>query len=243
MSLAGQQLSWSTLAAQCLERAVEPCRRRNGKYRIQMATAAIAVTLALEKDRPTFMGSGGVSWSQRVTCQLGIFRAQRTRCDPIDADCHASIYDGCRMSGAKSFVFQQTMSVISDSAETFRGSSCHGWSSLKESIAKWEIDDAGGSGGGKTGAGACLLVDEAHSLGVLGSGVADFRRRAIVESSVDFIVGTSAKPGSQRRILCLGSSRGGADPIWQPPVYFHRISLPGSGCVDQSRFKQAPKRA
>ncbi len=113
----------------------------------------------------------------------------------IDADCHASIYDGCRLGQATVIRFKHNDPADLDK-RLKRLANDPGdkvivvegiYSMLGDQAPLAEIAEV------KARHGAHLLVDEAHSLGVLGT-----RGRGLVESSgveegVDFITGTFSK--------------------------------------------------
>ena len=113
----------------------------------------------------------------------------------LDADCHASIYDGCRLSGAEVIRFRHNNA--DDLAKRMRrlGERAADTLILVEGIYSMlgdraplrEIVEV------KREHGGYLLVDEAHSLGVLGE-----RGRGLVEeqgvlADADFVVGTFSK--------------------------------------------------
>jgi 8-amino-7-oxononanoate synthase len=113
----------------------------------------------------------------------------------LDADCHASLYDGCRLSGAEVIRFRHNNAA--DLAARLRrlGPRARDTLILVEGIYSMlgdraplkDIADV------KREYGGYLMVDEAHSLGVLGE-----RGRGLVEEvgvlgDADFIVGTFSK--------------------------------------------------
>ena len=113
----------------------------------------------------------------------------------LDADCHASIYDGCRLAGAEVIRFRHNNAE--DLAKRMRRLGARAadtlivvegiYSMLGDRAPLKEIVDV------KREHGGYLLVDEAHSLGVLGE-----RGRGLVEeqgvlADADFIVGTFSK--------------------------------------------------
>jgi 8-amino-7-oxononanoate synthase len=113
----------------------------------------------------------------------------------IDADCHASIYDGCRMSGAEIIRFRHNdIGDLDKRLRRFGGRRVNAlivvegiYSTLGDRAPLAEVAAV------KQEHGACLLVDVAHSLGVLGERGRGLSEESDVESSVDFIVGTFSK--------------------------------------------------
>ncbi|MGN8115846.1 aminotransferase class I/II-fold pyridoxal phosphate-dependent enzyme [Labrys sp. 22185] len=113
----------------------------------------------------------------------------------LDAHCHASIFDACRLSGAKILTFKHNDAA--DLARVIAASEIapsrllvivEGLYSVLGDVATLEAISAVTS---ETG--AVLLVDEAHSLGLYGArgrGVAEAQG---VEDKVDVIVGTFSK--------------------------------------------------
>jgi 8-amino-7-oxononanoate synthase len=113
----------------------------------------------------------------------------------LDADSHASIYDGARLAGAKVTRFRHNdpedlrrrlrvlASQPGDKLIVVEGI----YSMLGDTAPLREIAAV------KREAGAWLMVDEAHSLGVLGAKGRGLVEVAGVEADVDFIVGTFSK--------------------------------------------------
>ena len=113
----------------------------------------------------------------------------------IDADSHASIYDGSRLSQAQVIRFRHNdpddlyrrLRRLKDSPGS-RLVVVEGiYSMLGDSAPLAEIAAV------KREEGATLLVDEAHSLGVLGARGRGLAEAAGVEQDADFIVGTFSK--------------------------------------------------
>ncbi len=113
----------------------------------------------------------------------------------LDADAHASLYDGCKMSGADIFRFkhndvsslEKRITRLGDRARDCLIVTEGMYSVLGDCAPLKEIVDI------KERFGALLLVDEAHSLGVFGergTGVAEAQG---VADGVDFFVGTFSK--------------------------------------------------
>lgn len=113
----------------------------------------------------------------------------------LDAHCHASIFDACRLSGAKILTFKHNDAA--DLARIIAQSEIapsrllvivEGLYSVLGDVAALEAISAV-----TAQSGAVLLVDEAHSLGLYGArgrGVAEAQG---VEDKVDVIVGTFSK--------------------------------------------------
>lgn len=113
----------------------------------------------------------------------------------IDADSHASIYDGCRMATGQVIRFRHN--DPDDLAKRIRrlGDAPGAklivvegiYSMLGDRAPMAEIAQV------KRETGAALLVDEAHSFGVLGPQGRGAAEEAGVEADVDFVVGTFSK--------------------------------------------------
>jgi 8-amino-7-oxononanoate synthase len=113
----------------------------------------------------------------------------------LDADCHASLYDGCRLSGAEVIRFRHNNADELATRMRRLGARAADALIVVEGIYSMLGDRAPleDIAAAKREHGGYLLVDEAHSLGVLGK-----RGRGLVEESgvladADFIVGTFSK--------------------------------------------------
>jgi 8-amino-7-oxononanoate synthase len=113
----------------------------------------------------------------------------------LDADCHASIYDGCRMSGADIIRFGHNEVKELEKRLRRLGERAINALIVVEGIYSMLGDRAqlADIAALKREYGAYLLVDEAHSLGVLGEHGRGLAEEAGVEDSTDFIVGTFSK--------------------------------------------------
>lgn len=188
-----------TFDPECIEAAVQAVREQGtGTTGSRMANGSFSGHLALEKELAEFFGRRWCDvFSTGYLANLGVIAALTGPGDVIliDADCHASIYDGCRMSGAEIIRFRHN-----DVADLYKRLArlkerstntliiVEGlYSMLGDRAALAEIAAA------KREFGAYLLVDEAHSLGVLGERGRGLAEEAGVEDSIDFIVGTFSK--------------------------------------------------
>jgi 8-amino-7-oxononanoate synthase len=113
----------------------------------------------------------------------------------VDADSHASIYDGCRLSAATTIRFRHNdpdslhrrLERLGDDAQRALVVVEGIYSTLGDHAPLREIAEI------KRRHGAWLLVDEAHSFGVFGArGLGRCEEQGLLEH-VDFIVGTFSK--------------------------------------------------
>ena len=183
----------------CIDKAVEAVRSQGtGTTGSRIANGSYDGHKKLEQALAEFYGRKHcMVFTTGYQANLGVLSALVGRGDHliIDADSHASIYDGSRLAqsevirfrhndpkdlhkrlkrladapGDKLIVVEGIYSMLGDTAP------------LKEIAAiKREM-------------GAYLLVDEAHSMGVLGPTGRGLAEAAGVEADVDFIVGTFSK--------------------------------------------------
>ncbi len=188
-----------TLDTQCIEAAVRAVRAEGtGTTGSRMANGSYSGHVALEKELADFYGRRWcVVFSTGYIANLGLISALTGPEDVIliDADCHASIYDGCRMSGAEVIRFRHNdVGDLDKRLRRFGARRANAlivvegiYSTLGDRAALAEVAAV------KQEHDAWLLVDEAHSLGVLGERGRGLSEESDVESSVDFIVGTFSK--------------------------------------------------
>jgi 8-amino-7-oxononanoate synthase len=186
-----------TFDPDCVEAAREAVATEGtGTTGSRMANGTFASHVGLERDIAEFFGrQSAIVFSTGYLANLGILSALTDRNDVIllDGDCHASIFDGCKMSGADVIRFRHN--DAEDLAKRLRrlGDRAANALIVIEGIYSMLGDSAPLSeiAAVKREYGGYLLVDEAHSLGVLGE-------RGLVEvadehDSVDFITGTFSK--------------------------------------------------
>ena len=78
--------------------------------------------------------------------------------------------------------------------------------------------------------GACLFVDEAHSLGVLGEQGRGLAEEAGVLHEVDFIVGTFSKSLGTTGGFCVSRHAELAlFPLCKPSLHVHRVTVARGG--------------
>ena len=164
----------------------------------RMANGSFASHRELEKAIADFYGAPyAIVFSTGYQANLGVLSALAGAGDTIliDGDSHASIYDGCRLGGADIIRFKHN--DVADLEKRLRrlGDRSHRtlivvegiYSMLGDRAPLAEIVDV------KKKYGATLVVDEAHSLGVLGQHGRGLAEETGVEQDVDCIVGTFSK--------------------------------------------------
>jgi len=164
----------------------------------RMANGSFAAHTALERELADFFQMPyGMVFSTGYAANLGTLTALLKPGDTVllDADAHASLYDGCQMSGADIFRFrhndvsslEKRLQRLGDRTKDCLVITEGLYSVIGDCAPLVEIVEL------KNRYGAFLMVDEAHSLGVYGErgcGVAEVQG---VMDKVDFIVGTFSK--------------------------------------------------
>ncbi len=125
----------------------------------------------------------------------------------LDADSHASIYDGVRLSGADVVRFKHSNAADLEKRLRRLGERTANtliivegiYSMLGDQAPLADIVDV------KNKYGGLLLVDEAHSLGMLGENGRGVAEAAGVEDEVDFTVGTFSKSLSAIGGYCVSN--------------------------------------
>jgi 8-amino-7-oxononanoate synthase len=148
----------------------------------------------------------------------------------LDADSHSSIYDGCTLSGAKLVRFKHNDAADLDKRMS-RSDGEGGKLVVLEGIYSMVGDRAPLKDfvAVKKKHGFQLLVDEAHSFGVLGPNGRGLADEAGLEAEADFIVGTFSKS-----IGAIGGFGAGDHPLFETlryamrPYMFTASSSPSS---------------
>jgi len=188
-----------TFDQDCIDKAVEATQRQGtGTTGSRVANGTYDGHSKLEAEIADFYGrQHAMVFSTGYQANLGVLSTLVGRGDHLmlDADSHASIYDGSRLGMAEVIRFRHNNpddlykrlrrleGVPGDRLIVVEGiySMLGDTAPLKEFAAV------------KRETGAYLLVDEAHSLGVLGATGRGLCEEAGVEADVDFIVGTFSK--------------------------------------------------
>ena len=188
-----------TFNADCVEAACRALKTEGtGTTGSRAANGTYNAHVALENDLADYFNCRSVIvFSTGYVANLGMISTLAGSGDVImiDADCHASIYDGCQLSGADIIRFRHNNAADLDKRLRRLGERASNalvvvegmYSMLGDRAPLAEIAEV------KKRYGAYLLVDEAHSLGVLGATGRGLAEEEGVEKDVDFIVGTFSK--------------------------------------------------
>jgi len=164
-------------------------RMANGNYQ---SHAALERELAEFHDMPY-----GMVFSTGYSANLGTLAAllEPGDCVLLDADAHASLYDGCRMSGADVYRFKHNDPDSLDKRLRRLGQRAGRALVVTEGLFSVLGDKAplAEIAAIKARYGAYLFVDEAHSLGIYGEHGRGVAEEAGVLHEVDFVVGTFSK--------------------------------------------------
>ena len=183
----------------CIAAAQEAVRKEGtGTTGSRMANGTYAGHMALEKELADFFGcEQAIVFSTGYQANLGMIATLAGPGDVVvlDADCHASIYDACRLGGCEVIRFRHN--DVGDLEKRLRRLGQRAGNALivAEGLYSMFGDQAPLADivAVKRRLGGYLLVDEAHSLGMLGAHGRGAAEAAGVEHDVDFIVGTFSK--------------------------------------------------
>ncbi len=157
----------------------------------------LSAHVELERELADFVGmEEAVTFSTGFQSNLGIISALSAPGDYIlcDRENHASIYDGCRLSGARTMVYRHSnIDMLEDKLK-----------SIPEGAGKLIVTDGVFSMGGDIARlpeivelaekyDACVMVDDAHGLGVIGRGGRGTADHFGLTDKVDVIMGTFSK--------------------------------------------------
>ncbi len=188
-----------TFNEQCIEAGRESLRTQGtGTTGSRMANGSFDGHVALERELAEFYGTKHcMIFSTGYTANLGILSALLEPGDAVllDADAHASLYDGCRMSGADVYRFKHNDVEALEKRLRRLGARAHRcliitegmYSILGDCAPLAEMVEL------KEKYGAYLFVDEAHSLGVFGQTGRGVAEELGLDEKIDFIVGTFSK--------------------------------------------------
>ena len=190
-----------TFDPECIEAACAAIRAEGtGTTGSRMANGTYQSHVVLERELSDFFGKKAtIVFTTGYAANLGVLSTLVGRDDLVllDADCHASIYDGTRLGGVPVYRFRHNdVEDLEKKLKRLRDKNPSAnilivveglYSMLGDRAPLAEIAAL------KEKYEAYLLVDEAHSLGVLGEKGRGLSEEAGVEEKVDFIVGTFSK--------------------------------------------------
>jgi len=189
-----------TFDAECIAAAKEAIEKHGtGTTGSRIANGTYSSHRALEIEIAKFLKrKSAMVFSTGYQANLGVIVGVAGPKDVIlmDADSHASIYDGCRLSGATVIRFRHNdpedldrrLSRLNPEESNCRVIIVEGiYSMLGDRAPIKEFVDV------KRKHGAYMLADEAHSLGVLGAEGRGLAEEQDVEDDIDFVVGTFSK--------------------------------------------------
>ncbi len=164
----------------------------------RMANGTFAGHVALENELAAFFDRRHAivfSTGYAATMGMGSTLAGPGDVIVLDADSHASIYDGVRLGGADIIRFRHNDPADLDKRLRRLGDRIENTLIIVEGIYSMMGDQAplAEIAAVKRKYGGLLLVDEAHSLGMLGDHGRGVAEAAGVEDDVDFVVGTFSK--------------------------------------------------
>ncbi|MEM8561556.1 MAG: aminotransferase class I/II-fold pyridoxal phosphate-dependent enzyme [Pseudomonadota bacterium] len=164
----------------------------------RLANGSFAEHQALESEIAEFYGvSNAIIFSTGYAATMGMSATLAGPGDVIllDADSHASIYSGVTLSGAE--IIRYKHNNADDLAKRMRrlGERAKQTLIIAEGIYSMlgDVAPLKEIAAVKREYGGCLMVDEAHSMGVLGDTGRGAAQAAGVEADVDFTVGTFSK--------------------------------------------------
>lgn len=188
-----------TFEPECLEAAKKAIDELGtGTTGSRMANGTFAEHVALENELAEFFDrkhSIVFSTGYAATMGMGSTLAGPGDVIVLDADSHASIYDGVRLGGADVIRFRHNDPADLDKRLRRLGDRIDNTLIIVEGIYSMMGDQAplAEIAEVKRKYGGLLLVDEAHSLGMLGEHGRGVAEAAGVEDDVDFVVGTFSK--------------------------------------------------
>lgn len=203
-----------TFDAQAIEAAQQALAvEGTGTTGSRMANGSYGGHTALEAELGAFLDRPSVMvFSTGYVANLGIIGSLAGPREVVllDADCHASIYDACTLGGAEIIRFhhndakdlERRMLRLGERAKDALIIVEGIYSMLGDTAPLREIVEI------KRRLGGYLLVDEAHSFGVMGPNGRGLAEALGVEADVDIILGTFSKSLAAIGGFAAGSSSG-----------------------------------
>ncbi len=188
-----------TFNPECLQAAHKAIDEQGtGTTGSRMANGSFAGHRALEKELAEFYQMrSAIVFTTGYQANLAVISGLTQAGDVIviDSDCHASIYDGCKLSGADVVRFRHNNAEDLDKRLKRLGERADNALIIVEGIYSMLGDRAPLKDiiAVKNKYSSLLVVDEAHSMGVLGDTGQGLVEECGVLQEVDFVVGTFSK--------------------------------------------------
>lgn len=188
-----------TFAPECIEAGRKALiEEGTGTTGSRMANGTYGAHAALERELAEFFDrEHALVFTTGFLATMGMVSTLAGRGDVllIDGDSHASIYDGCRLSGAEVIRFRHNDPADLEKRLRRLGDRSSNTLIVAEGLYSMLGDQAPLADivAVKNEYGAVLLLDEAHSMGVFGSHGRGLAEALNVEDGVDFLVGTFSK--------------------------------------------------
>lgn len=188
-----------TFEPECIQAAQQALADQGtGTTGSRMANGTFAGHIALEQELAAFFAKRHCivfSTGYAATMGMGSTLAGPGDVIVLDADSHASIYDGVRLGGAEVVRFKHNDAADLEKRLRRLGERTANTLIIVEGIYSMLGDQAplADIAAVRNKYGGLLMVDEAHSLGMLGEHGRGVAEAAGVEASVDFTVGTFSK--------------------------------------------------
>ena len=188
-----------TFEPECIQAAQQALAEQGtGTTGSRMANGTFAGHIALERELAGFFAKRHCivfSTGYAATMGMGSTLAGPGDVIVLDADSHASIYDGVRLGGAEVVRFKHNDAADLEKRLRRLGERTANTLIIVEGIYSMLGDQAplADIAEVKRRYGGLLMVDEAHSLGMLGEHGRGVAEAAGVEADVDFTVGTFSK--------------------------------------------------
>jgi 8-amino-7-oxononanoate synthase len=236
-----------TFDQHCIDAAIAAVRKFGaGTTGSRIANGTYSEHRALEAEIAEFYNKRAtILYSTGYLANLGVISALAEKGDQllIDADSHASIYDACKMSDAETIRFRHNdpenlakrlarlAGTPGDKIIVVEGI----YSMLGDSAPLAEIAAVKREAGDNV----YLLVDEAHSLGVLGETGRGKCQADGVEADCDYIIGTFSKSVGTTGGYCVSDVEGfEALRSYSRPYMFTASLTPPTVATARAAFKR-----
>jgi 8-amino-7-oxononanoate synthase len=183
----------------CVEAAMQATRAHGtGTTGSRLANGTYSSHAALERELTEFLGAkSSIVFTTGYVANVGTISTLAGPGDVIvlDADSHASIYEGAKLSGAEIYRFRHNDPADLEKRLKRLGDRCSRTLVIVESLYSMlgDLSPLREFCEVKDRYGAHLLLDDAHSFGVMGRNGRGLAEELGVEDRIDFVTGTFSK--------------------------------------------------